>query len=708
MLNRKDFAKNLAESILNFDSKENFVIGLYGKWGSGKTSIINMMVEEILKGGERPVIIKFEPWNFTNKDSLITQFFKYLKSELMMSDKKKIFNNIGDVLDNYSDALDYAESIPFVNKYSKLIKMTINFGSGRLKKYKGSDVLTAKHKLSEKLQDQNEKILVIIDDIDRLTNEEIRLVFQLVKSIADLPNIIYLLAMDKDIVARALKDVQNCDGEEYLEKIIQVPFHIPETNGLEVEDVFFQEVDKLFGEKEEENFDREHWHNVFRSCIRPFLKNIRDVKRLINTFKFRYNSVSDRVDFIDMLGITAVQLFVPELFKWIKENEMLLCGENYKYSNRVNYQGDDVRNIYVEKLGNIEKNISSDIKISILRCLFPKTDSDLSWNSRNNTDIENYDTRICSHSAFELYFSLDLSKLKVSRNRLQDSINKMKEEELEKFIDNLNESNEIVTYFKFLEESIETIGDSKLALFVKVLSSKMDSMKAIDSKSSLRISTRSECISCIENIFRAIDDKDIIYDTCEFLLTSRGVDGLDKFSKYINRIELAYGRLAGDERSIYEEKQKVSIEHLENLEKLFVSRCKDLKEKLLSETNDFYMIAYLWRSLDFDSFKEYVEELKKDKIKILSFISGMAMSCSSSDEGQGWYYREENYNEFISKEEVLKIIDEMKYNSRFEELKKIEQVKIAIFVLSKDKGIQEYTSENSAYELLEKWKSNRI
>ena len=190
MLNRKDFAKNLAESILNFDSKENFVIGLYGKWGSGKTSIINMMVEEILKGGERPVIIKFEPWNFTNKDSLITQFFKYLKSELMMSDKKKIFNNIGDVLDNYSDALDYAESIPFVNKYSKLIKMTINFGSGRLKKYKGSDVLTAKHKLSEKLQDQNEKILVIIDDIDRLTNEEIRLVFQLVKSIADLPNII--------------------------------------------------------------------------------------------------------------------------------------------------------------------------------------------------------------------------------------------------------------------------------------------------------------------------------------------------------------------------------------------------------------------------------------------------------------------------------------------------------------------------------------
>lgn len=58
----------------------------------------------------------------------------------------------------------------------------------------------------------------MIDDIDRLSNEQIQLIFQLVNAVAGFPNITYLLSFDKDIVVRALSNVQHCDGEEYLKK----------------------------------------------------------------------------------------------------------------------------------------------------------------------------------------------------------------------------------------------------------------------------------------------------------------------------------------------------------------------------------------------------------------------------------------------------------------------------------------------------------
>ena len=66
----------------------------------------------------------------------------------------------------------------------------------------------------KKLKDEKIKIIVSIDDIDRLSDEEIVAVFQLVKSLADFPNTIYVLAFDYDVVVRALGKVQHGDGKE--------------------------------------------------------------------------------------------------------------------------------------------------------------------------------------------------------------------------------------------------------------------------------------------------------------------------------------------------------------------------------------------------------------------------------------------------------------------------------------------------------------
>jgi len=80
ILGRKSFAQSLGDAILNYKEKESIVVGLFGEWGSGKTSLINMALEHIndvsrgKTSDDKPIIIKFNPWNYSDQNQLIIQF----------------------------------------------------------------------------------------------------------------------------------------------------------------------------------------------------------------------------------------------------------------------------------------------------------------------------------------------------------------------------------------------------------------------------------------------------------------------------------------------------------------------------------------------------------------------------------------------------------------------------------------------------------
>lgn len=100
-LNRTAFSKQLAQAIMSYTTSDNFAISLCGKWGSGKTSILNMVVEEInvltsvLKDEEKPVIVKFNPWNYSDCAQLISQFFVSIQSELKIDTGNKGLKSVG-------------------------------------------------------------------------------------------------------------------------------------------------------------------------------------------------------------------------------------------------------------------------------------------------------------------------------------------------------------------------------------------------------------------------------------------------------------------------------------------------------------------------------------------------------------------------------------------------------------------------------------
>jgi predicted KAP-like P-loop ATPase len=220
LLGRASFAKSLAEAILSYNHTTSVVTALYGKWGSGKSSIVNMVIEHVqalsagLPSNERPIVIPFNPWCYSDQNQLIAQFFRELSVVLKRRDYGTDAQKVGKQVEVYSEffkplalieptGLGGMLAIGASKIFKQVGKATRAWGD-----LKAKDLSQIRAEIDRLLAQQQRKVLIVIDDIDRLNNVEIRQIFQLVKVLGDFPNTIYLLAFDQNVVVNALKSVQ--------------------------------------------------------------------------------------------------------------------------------------------------------------------------------------------------------------------------------------------------------------------------------------------------------------------------------------------------------------------------------------------------------------------------------------------------------------------------------------------------------------------
>lgn len=277
-LGRSGFAETLAKTIRDLKNTDTYTIGLFGKWGVGKTSIVNLTLEKLNKlqkeKKEKYVVIKFEPWHFTNSTQLLNQFLIRLAAEFQKP-KSKALNKIGVALTQYSSAFQLAEliPIPIVNKaLAKIGETSMQFIGEQLQgNNNDKDIAYQKEQVIKLLKKQACKIVIIIDDIDRLNSEQIRQVFQLVSAVANFPNTMYLLAFDKEVVVKALEKVQEGSGEDYLQKIIQIPIQVPEIPQNKIEKILINNLNTCLEGNLDISFSEKHWNELCQECIFPFI-----------------------------------------------------------------------------------------------------------------------------------------------------------------------------------------------------------------------------------------------------------------------------------------------------------------------------------------------------------------------------------------------------------------------------------------------------
>lgn len=730
LLGRSDFAKQFGKSICEYDSEDGLVIGLYGKWGSGKTSIINMAISEILvdeneaqkaekekwysrlykrikkiftsqKTEEEdqchyPIIIKFSPWNYSDKNNLISLFFHELKNKLGVAKGEENKEKIGKAISQYSDIIDALSFIPVVGPAIAPILKTISKSKGA-KLMQAPSLNEAKEKLCEALKDFNHKIIVFIDDIDRLTTPQIKDIFQLVKQVGDFPNIIYVLTMDREIVCNALSEYHNIDGDEYLKKIVQVSFEVPEIDKTTVHEILRDRLnDIVHKSKNEEEFENnKYFETVLEKCVNPYVNNIRDVNRLLNAFRFKYGALWKETSFVDLLAITAIEIFEPKLYEWIFNNKDFICSGDINSSLRRR----SGLHQYIEKCNQEFESLGLYYKMAfdIVSILFPTFAYDTN-HKLINEDISESELisrkRIGSTKTIGLYFSFNLSDIKIPREEIIKCVNSYSKFKLLQKVRKFNKDGNILY---FLENVDSLFRDNKISnnRFVLIISALLELQNEYLDQSRLADYYSNNIVA---NMITSIKEEEIRYEIINF--TVENIDKTNISTRAILINQIVQGCIKSDDED--KKLQIITLEHLKNIGKIYVEKIKSIaNSKNILSLDEFDKIFYLWKELDRESATVYVENLFKDDVNKLKFLC-----LTTYNSLTGWKFYSENCFNLVSEEEFYDSIKNFD-KSRLDEFSKEEQIKLASFVLNYENNNNDFNhvSEGEALQLIEKWKS---
>mgnify|MGYP000227147160 CR=1 FL=1 len=703
LLGRTTFSKQLGEAIYKYDGKDGLVIGVFGKWGTGKTSILNMVVNEINylseNDEEKPIIVNFSPWNYTDKDNLISLFFRVLKNKLNMDKYEEVRKKIGKALTDYSDALDALTLFPMVGSGLATILKTIAKAQGA-ELAKDVDIDKTKENLVSVLGDTNQKIIVIIDDIDRLTNIQIRDIFQLVKQVGNFPNIIYVLSMDRDVVCRALESVHDIDGAEYLEKIVQIPFEIPVLMKPKLKEIFLSKLDDTVNDISDDNvnINKYYWSEIFINCIEPYIKTLRDVNRVINTFQFRYKLLSTETSLEDVVALTTIEVLEPQLYQWIGSNKDLLCSTANYSSLFVSMEKKGYREYIVNELKNI--GINADIAIKFLTTLFPVFANEMGFNNSGHLSSNIKESlRIAQEERFDSYFMFDLRAIPVTRYVINDCINKMALNDLITTITQINNDGNIEYFIDELRSLVDTIPYDRLGLLSSVILNQLYTFSNNSGFFRLSAYTKAEFLTF--DIMSRINDESERYSLIKNVLENINKEQLGTLASFINKIEISHGRLAGKEENI--DKQLISLHYLNNIEEIYISKINEITQaEVIIDMSGFNIAFYLWECLDKDKAQSYLNNILKEDHNILKFICAIASRWTSSNGDSGWDFPLDKYLTYVSKDTIYEKIQA--FDKGLLDIFTLEdQIKLASFVLNYESSNHYDVSEEEAMKLVNEW-----
>lgn len=306
ILARNTFAESISQIINETTPNKAIAIAIVSKWGFGKTVFLKQLEKELTRDNSSNIVLNFNPWKADINVNVFQLFFEELSEVLAPYN-----NSFIKQTKSYSQKLTESEDgDSTLIKISKIVFGGIFFNSLSLpKQYE---------ELNKSIQRIGKRIIVIIDDLDRLSGDEITLIMRLIRNIADFQNVIFVAAFDRSYVVNTLSKADKLTKEEkYIEKIFQVEIPLPPIK----DDIIIEELKRLsepFLLKEDFN-ELESWtSNVLnitnshtskiKSLIYKFLKNIRDIRRFINSLKITYSLVKEELLFEDV--------FVLELIKF--------------------------------------------------------------------------------------------------------------------------------------------------------------------------------------------------------------------------------------------------------------------------------------------------------------------------------------------------------------------------------------------------------
>nr|WP_280988249.1 KAP family NTPase [Georhizobium profundi] len=429
------FAERLANVIVNMNVPNGYVIGLHGKWGSGKTTVVNFILEHIKKHQDEAKKVEhvdFRPWIVSGHQDLMAAFFKLLSEQLKPKEGKvrKLFKRGMHTTAQGTDSLvDAAVTLsvaidPSGGVFSRLAggfgKKALNAAASNY--LKTPSLQKAYEDLRDLLSKSDRRFFVTIDDIDRLEDDEIRSIMQMVKTIGRLPNVIYLLVYDREIVWRALEEGTDRVGPRFAEKIVQQEVELPLPGKNVLLTMLDEEIKFLTADGE----NSARWQYIVRDGVHRWMNYPRDVLRFSNALKFVWPALEGEFDSQDLVAIEGIRLFDSTAFDWVRLNRDFLFNEGRYFMG-----ADEERRAKVEALKESLLPTTVDVIMALLTVLFP---SQGKWFQGDRYMIsENYAASqarrgLASEAGYDAYFALHPSADAVPKSTIDAVFDKLDDE----------------------------------------------------------------------------------------------------------------------------------------------------------------------------------------------------------------------------------------------------------------------------------------
>ncbi|MFN7310584.1 MAG: P-loop NTPase fold protein, partial [Vampirovibrionales bacterium] len=422
------FAQNLAQKILTSKTLiSSTAIGIVAQWGYGKSSILNLMKEELRKENDKTLLFfDFNPWIYSKRSNLTSEFINTLENKLGKQKWKKVakpVKRLGQALNPLFPTLSRSTILllPIITNNPVIMIVTIVIFVLVViivwsQTVSPKNLEDCKDAINKSLKDK--QVIVFIDDIDRLPADEVMDILRMIISICNFTNCIYVLAYDEDYVIDAIeKACNNEKGKEYLEKIVSFPYKLPKHSNETL--IKFLKTG-LEGKKSPEGIikvprivepnhyqqlvETEHCKAVLEKLVPLYLQTPRKIKRLLNAFNTSYMIAGTNLHWGDLLALEALKHYNLETYEVIAKNKKLYLKT---YQDLVSY------NINKREHTNIEeqrKSLVSDCDIrELVELLLPHYRS-----------IDHYEERRVSHDYFfDNYFNIELNNTVLTEKEIQ-------------------------------------------------------------------------------------------------------------------------------------------------------------------------------------------------------------------------------------------------------------------------------------------------
>ncbi|MFN7396291.1 MAG: P-loop NTPase fold protein, partial [bacterium] len=341
-LNRAAFAERVAGVLRSLPKGTGLVVGIHGPWGDGKTSVLNILRDDLKANDNKIIVREFNPWRLTDEESMLRGFFGMLAEAINKSLATKVEQT-------KAAAAKWTKPVRWVTKPLGWLWKPAETADDLLARIgaiaaSGDTVALdeLRGRINKHLKDSDKQIVVLVDDIDRLDKHETHTLFRLIKACADFPNVCYVLAFDDVAVAKSLGERygggDEASGRAFLEKIIQVPLKLPVAMPEDLRALCLDQVERALNAAGVELSKEEvgGFLSGFDRGISIRLDTPRAAKRYGNALMFALPLLKGEVNTVDLLLLEALRAFYPAIYDCIRADHSEFSGVESERRGRGN------------------------------------------------------------------------------------------------------------------------------------------------------------------------------------------------------------------------------------------------------------------------------------------------------------------------------------------------------------------------------------